>query len=259
MAEAVPNSPLMQRWISPRDLRPNARMRLFCLPHAGSGAAGFHRWKAELRRYDIDVCPVMLPGRETRLAEPPVRNANALISSLMATSETLLDRPYAIFGHSMGALLALAWTRAIESAGLPLPRWLIVSGRNAPHAQPPPVLLHRLPDREFVAQLEQRYGSMAPGLLDDPELRAIFLPILRADLTLVETFPAAPPHGLACPLLALAGQNDRAVTDLGLENWRAYTAAGFRRERLPGGHFFHLAEGQSALLALIAELLDPPT
>ena len=190
MTEGVRSKASAQPWVSPRDLRADARMRLFCLPHAGSGAAGFHRWKAELRRFEIDVCPLMLPGRETRLAEPPGRDAGALIFSLMAAGGELLDRPYAIYGHSMGALLALAWACAIERAGLPMPRWLLVSGRNAPDETTPGTLLHRLPDREFVAQLEQRYGGMVPGLLDDPELRAIFLPILRADLTLVETFPS---------------------------------------------------------------------
>ena len=234
-------------------------MRLFCLPHAGSGTAGFHRWKAELRRPEIgiDVCPIMLPGRETRLAEPPAKAADTLIPALLAASRELLATPYAIYGHSMGALLALAWAAAIERAGLPLPRWLIVSGRNAPGEPPPSRLLHRMPDAEFIAELERRYGTTAPGLLDDPELRAIFLPILRADLTLVETFPAVPARALACPIAALAGASDRTVSDAGLERWRGWTAADFRAERLPGDHFFHLGTGQAGLLAVIAALLGP--
>ena len=255
MAEAARTPAVAQPWVSPRDLHPDARVRLFCLPHAGSGSAGFHRWKAEMRHFEIDVCPVMLPGRETRLAEPPARDADALISSLMAASGELLDRPYAIYGHSMGALLALGWTLAIERAGMPMPRWLIVSGRNAPGSNGPGTLLHRLPDQEFVAQLERRYGAMAPGLLDDPELRAIFLPILRADLTLVEGFRSAPAHRLPCPIAALAGENDATVSEAGLEAWRAWTADEFRSERVPGGHFFHLGEGQLQLLAFIGGLL----
>ena len=106
------------RWVSARDLQVGARMRLFCLPHAGSGTAGFHRWKAALRGYGVDVCPVMLPGRETRMGERAIEDAGELIAGLIEASGALVDVPYAIYGHSMGALLAFEWARALARAGL---------------------------------------------------------------------------------------------------------------------------------------------
>ena len=246
-----------KQWVSARDLRADARVRLFCLPHAGSGAAGFYRWKAELRGRGIDVCPVLLPGRETRLGELAARQAGEVTAGLLAASLAghLLDVPYAIYGHSMGALLAFDWARTLAAAGLHGPECLIVSGRNAPQVASGQALLARLTDELFLSELETRYGAFAPGLLDDPELRAIFLPILRADLTLVERFRYEPGPLLAGPIVALAGERDSSVSDAGLKAWGELTTAEFTCERLPGDHFFHFGEGQQKLLAIVADRL----
>ena len=243
------------QWVSGRDLRAEARMRLFCLPHAGSGAAGFYRWKAGLREYGIDVCPVMLPGRESRMGEPALTEVAAVVVGLMAVSAALAETPYAIYGHSMGALLAFRWAVALARSGLRGPTCLIVSGRNAPQVAGGGSLLHGLADDEFLAELEGRYGAFAPGLLDDAELRAIFLPILRADLTLVERFRFVAGERLTCPVVALAGERDANVSDVGLMAWGELTDGRFAWERLPGDHFFHLGVGQGRLLEVIGERL----
>ena len=105
------------RFVSESDLG-EPGMRLFCLPHAGSGAAGFYRWKRTGLFEGIAVCPVRLPGRETRLAEPPMLSVGEIVSALMAELRDQMARPYAIFGHSMSALIAFEWVRAIESEGM---------------------------------------------------------------------------------------------------------------------------------------------
>ena len=133
-------------------------MRLFCLPHAGSGAAAFYRWRRMMDSMDssIAVCPVLLPGREARISEPCLRSTVAAVGALMEASADLTDRPYAIFGHSMGALLAWCWAVALERAGRPAPQCLIVSGRVAPQVAGAQPALHRLDEEGFAAGLEAR-------------------------------------------------------------------------------------------------------
>ena len=243
------------RWVSERDFRVGAKMRLFCLPHAGSGAAGFYRWKALLRERGIDVCPVLLPGREMRLSERALTDIRAVVAGLMGENAVMLDVPYAIYGHSMGALLAYEWAQSIARAGLRTPTCLIVSGRNAPQMAYGARLIHELGDEEFLGELERRYEGLSAGLLDDPELRELFLPILRADLTLVERFQFVGGPLLTCPLVALAGMQDASVSVGGLEAWGELTEGWFHCEWLAGGHFFHQGEAQGRLLEMIGERL----
>ncbi len=239
------------RWVSEQDLKAPG-VRLFCLPHAGAGAAGYYRWK-RLLPSTIAVCPVQLPGRERRLTEPAVTEAKALVSHVLAATRDFLAEPYAVFGHSMGALLAYEFARQIAAAGLPGPTWLIVSGRNAPQLAPPHQGLHLLGDQAFLEALRQRYGGSQDEVLADPDLRALFLPVLRADLQVVETYAAEALPKLSCPVAAFAGEQDHSVTDAGLEAWAKVTNAGASWERLPGDHFCHFGAGQTALLAAVTQ------
>jgi surfactin synthase thioesterase subunit len=246
---------LNRRWIAENDLRPAAKMRLFCLPHAGSGIALYYRWKRVLT--GIDVCPVMLPGREMRLGEALIENAGALIDELMEATRSLLDVPYSIFGHSMGSLLAYEWARAIQAAGLDAPRRLFVSGRNAPHLPLTHRELHRLGDAEFVEELQRRYGGVPENFLEDAELRELFLPVLRADLKLVETYEHAPGERLDCPVRAWAGQEDDSVSEPGLAGWAEWTRGGFAMRRFAGDHFYLMGSEQDAVLDAVASELMP--
>ena len=241
-------------WLSARDLLPTTGLRLFCLPHAGSGAAGFFRWK-RLLPAGIEVCPVLLPGREMRLAEASCESAESLVAELVRWMTPLLKEPYALFGHSMGALLAYEWARQARAAGLPAPRVLFVSGRGAPHRPFPHRRLHQLEDDAFVEALRLRYGGIPDGLLSEPDLREVFLPILRADLTVVETYDPGEFAQLDCPILAVAGSEDANVSDADLAAWGELTDARAGSMRLPGDHFYHLGSGQQALLASMVEWL----
>ena len=226
-------------------------MRLFCLPHAGAGAAGFYRWKRAMPP-GIDVCPILLPGREVRFGEPSLTHAQELVEQLATAVDPYLDVPFALFGHSMGALLAYAWALRL---GDHAPARLFVSGRNAPHQPFDHRDLHLLDDAAFVAELRRRYGGMSEDLLVDPELRAIFLPILRSDLRVVETYRHAADRLLGCPVDAFAGTDDLSVSQTGLAGWGELTHAGFALQRLPGGHFYHVGAGHAELLRVIEERL----
>ena len=244
------------RWISSRDLLRAAPVRLFCLPHAGSGAAGYYRWR-RLLAGRVDVCPVLLPGREARLSEPCVETVDEMVAALMTEVE-LSSEPYAIFGHSMGALLGYAWAVALAEAGARAPECLFVSGREAADRGTGAGVLHTLPDAAFVEALRERYGRTTPGVLEEPELRELFLPILRADLKVVETYTHRAAPALKTAVCALAGEDDSSVSDAGLATWKNLTGDEFSCKRLPGDHFYHFGGGQGELLRIIETRLASP-
>jgi surfactin synthase thioesterase subunit len=240
-------------WLAQRDIDPDTtRVRLFCLPHAGSGAAAFYRWKRTLAT--LDICPVLLPGREMRLAEPSLEDAAELVDELLEALAPYLDVPFAIFGHSMGALLAYEWALRLEDAGLRRPLCLFVSGRDAAHLPFGHRELHRLDDAQFVAELKRRYGGSSE-LLEDAELRKVFLPILRADIRLVEGYRHGAEELLECPVMAFAGQDDTSVSDAGLKGWGDLTRGEFAARRFEGDHSYHVGVGQGMLLQAVEERL----
>ncbi len=239
-------------WLSERDIRAGVAMRLFCLPHAGSGSAAFYRWRRRLPA-EIDVCPVMLPGRESRIAEPSEQDAMALVEEMGRAIAPYLDVPYAIFGHSMGSLLAYEWALRIQDDALCRPVCLFVSGRDAAHVPRAHRELHGLGDQEFVGELQRRYGGVPDGFLEDAMLREVFLPILRADLAMVETYRHGAAVKLECPVMACAGAEDGSVSRL--EEWGELTRGEFSARRFAGDHFYHIGAGQAELLAAVAARL----
>jgi medium-chain acyl-[acyl-carrier-protein] hydrolase len=165
-----------------------------------------------------------------------------------------LDKPYAIFGHSMGALLAFELAQRLQATALRRPSYLFLSGRMA--AQLPWKLrLHELPDDEFIAELEKRYGGLPQQILQDPQLLEIYLPILRADLTLLGKYRYSKKLPLSCPILATAGKQDSNVSNEALLAWREHTSGEFQTEWLEGGHFYLAGESRKPLLELLSKKL----
>ena len=242
------------RFVSERDLA-EPGLRLFCLPHAGSGAAGFYRWKRSAPA-GIAVCPVMLPGREARLAEPALLSADEIVSALMTELRGQMTRPYAIFGHSMSALIAFEWARAMGREGLHGAEVLFVSGREAAQRELGHRELHKMEDEAMLVALEAKYGGDANAVLGDAEMREVFLPIVRADLTVVETYKFVAGEKLKCKVGAFAGVGDKSVTDEGLAAWGEVTSGDFRVRRFAGDHFFHFGAAQSELLKTFATELN---
>jgi len=245
------------RFVNERDLA-EPGVRLFCLPHAGAGAAGFYRWKRAAPP-GIAVCPVLLPGREARLAEPPLLSVGEIVGALMKELRGETERPYAIFGHSMSALIAFEWVRAIEHEGLPGPEVLFISGREAPQLELGHRDLHRREDDDMLRVLEAKYGGDAGVVLEDAEMREVFLPIVRADLTVVETYRFVAGAKLHCKVRTFAGVTDKSVSDDGLAAWGEVTSGGFMAQRFAGDHFFHLGAAQGELLEVIAQELRAST
>jgi medium-chain acyl-[acyl-carrier-protein] hydrolase len=228
-------SPTTDRWIV-ADPRPGQRRaRLFLLPHAGGGANTYRLWPAMMPS-DIDVRPVQLPGRERRFSEPPIAQMDTLLDALVPALRPLLDLPFALFGHSMGACIAHALTLRLSDLRLPQPFLLIASGREAPHWPRRRPSLHTLAEPEFLAGLRRLNGT-PPEVLENRELLDLVLPMLRADFALVGEY-RPDPKPLTCPITVLGGETDTETTPEGLAAWSACTTAPTRVAMLPGGHFF---------------------
>jgi surfactin synthase thioesterase subunit len=249
-------SSLTSTWFPQRRSAVPTRMRLYCLPHGGGGASVFRSWAASAEP-GLEVVPVQLPGRESRLSEPVAHSIREMSDPLAdALLEDAGDTPYAVFGHSMGALISFELCHALRSAANP-PRALLVSGAAAPQLgrRTPPV--HGLDDEEFRRHLSVLGGTPA-GLLNDPTWFELLGPVLRADFEACETYelPPRPPLGLT--LYALAGSADPVAAPASVSAWSELTSG--RSEVLVfGGDHFFVFQHTSEVLRMAAEacLGDP--
>ena len=241
-------------WFPTIDARPEAPLRLFCFPHAGGGGAAFHLWQERLPA--AAVCPVRLPGHESRAAEPPFTRMEPLIDALAEAILPHTGRPFAFFGHSMGAGIAFELARALRGRGLPLPVCLFVSGARAPrcrlHWTPPPAPT----GPELVAQL-RRLEGIPPEVFESEEVMRMFLPVLEADTALYRAYTYREEAPLACPIRAFGGAADPNVAREHLELWAAETSVSFALRLFPGGHFYLRSAEDDLLSAIAAELAKP--
>ncbi len=245
-----------QLWLRRLKPNPQARLRLFCFHFAGGSASAFRTWPALLaeHRPEVEVCAVQPPGRENRLNEKPFTQVTSLVDALIMALRPELDRPFALFGHSMGAIVAYELAQALTRIGTP-PTHLLVSGRRAPGTPERYPPIHPAPtDDTLLRAIQQRYGNLPELLLQDAELKAIYAPLLRADFTLVESYTPSTLTPLPCPITAFGGANDPIATEAELAAWRTVTESDFALHLLPGGHFY-LQEQSSPLLERVAIIL----
>jgi medium-chain acyl-[acyl-carrier-protein] hydrolase len=225
--------------------RADARLRLFCFSWAGAGASAFFGWSRHLPD-EIEVMAVQYPGREERWREPAQRRLAPLVEMLIPDLTPCCDLPFAFWGHSMGALVAFELARNLAQAGLPGPGRLFVSGRQAPELPElfPPI--PDLPDVQYVAELQRRYGGVPEVIARDPEMRTLYLPTIRADLELIYAYKFEPGRPLDCGITAFGGTEDRVGREH-LEGWRRQTHGCYRLHMLPGDHFFFTTRTEEVL------------
>lgn len=239
-------------WITKPRPNPSAALRLLCIPYAGGGASAFRTWPAGLPA-DVEVWAIELPGRETRAKEAPLHSRNALMRQFTDAVAPLLQAPFAIYGHSMGSLLGFQLARELRRRGGPRPVHLFMSGRRAPQL-PETSPMHGLPEPQLIERL-RKLGGISDAVLAEPELMEYFLPLIRADLSIVEGEPYVDEPPLDLPITALGGRSDDKASEAELDAWAAQTTGRFEREMFEGGHFY-LQGSKPALLAALSRQLS---
>lgn len=245
----------------PTDLSADPVLRLFALPYAGGGAAGFFRWRLAMPS-GVEVVPIQLPGREARFDEPPIGDLHRLVAEIADAVVPLTDRRFVLLGHSMGAWLAFELARELRRRGERLPCLLIAAASPAPHRPKVAEPMHQLPDDEFVAEMTRRFDGIPPAVRANAEFLGLLLPAMRADMELLETYAYSDEPPLATEILAIGGAEDRSVSATALADWRRHTSLRFANRLLPGGHFFLFPAGeqpiheQPAAVRLIAEQME---
>lgn len=211
---------------------------MFCLPFAGGGASNFLPWRARLAEAGIGVAPVQYPGHETRLGEAPLHAWEEMLAALQAAIVPLLDRPYALFGYSMGARLAFALAARLAAAGM-APVCLIVAAHLPPDLPSPALQAVGLDDQAFKALL-LRYGGIPAELSHEQEFWDLMVPLMRADFAL-----AAAPLDVGTgavtasyPIAAYAGIDDVHAEAKSMAGWQRFTTADFVLREFAGDHFF---------------------
>jgi surfactin synthase thioesterase subunit len=212
------------------------RLLLFCLPYAGASASVYRDWILMAPEF-LQVCPVELPGKGRLSREPFAKSLSALARKIAEEISDHVDRPYAIFGHSMGGLLAYEVALQLETAGQPHPFKIFLSGAVPPFSGRIRRTVSELPNAALLEHLRELRGT-PDAILDDHVLMQFLLPVLRSDFRLCEGYKAHKPHLLSTPVTALSGEQDESTTAADMLLWKRATISAFESLRYPGGHFF---------------------
>jgi surfactin synthase thioesterase subunit len=234
----------------------DAATTLVCLPHAGGSASFFFPGSRALAPA-VDVLAVQYPGRQDRRREPLIDSLPELADRIVDALERLGDRRVALFGHSMGAVLAYEVALRLPGSGRPAPSRIFVSGRRAPSRYRDHRSLHLRSDREILAEVRRLRGTDTAAI-DDPDIREMFIPAVRSDYRAVETYRYDPARLLDCPVTVLTGDRDPLVTIDEARAWKGHTTGPTEVVVLPGGHFY-LVEQSASVLDLIRRRLCPAT
>jgi len=241
-------------WIAWSDASSAPRLRLLCFPYAGGGPAVFRRWPQLFSR-EVEILAVQMPGRAARMAEAPYRTVADMVSDVVAGLAASSDAPFALFGHSLGGLVAFEVCRALRRRAAPLPEQLFVSATPAPHLPRRDRSTSALSDAALVDRI-RRWNGTPPEVLGNREMMELVLPGIRADLAAVDVYEHEAEPPLDLPVTVFGGHADRMVERSSLDAWSAHTTAEFRLEMVPGDHFF-LTTHETVLVALLQEMLDP--
>ncbi|GGY18506.1 thioesterase II family protein [Paludibacterium paludis] len=229
-----------------------APVRLYCLPCAGGSAEMYRGWDALLPDW-LGLWPLELPGRGKRFGEPLLNDATVLAGHLLDEVLNADDRPFALFGHSMGALLAYEMACQMEERGKPERLALVtLSGREPPHLSPEAGRQrHALPEAAFLDEV-RRYGGLPAELEQSRELLQVFMPVLRNDFALVDGYRFGREACLASPLFVVGGDDEPDFTPDELEQWQGYSRRWQGTASFPGGHFyFNDGPARTALMSAL--------
>ncbi len=225
-----------QSWFRRLRSSPRSQLKLFCFPYAGGDAMSiYHSWRNAFP-VEIEVFAAQLPGRGARVNETPLTRLEPLVERLAHVMRPQLNGPFALFGHSMGALICFELARLLRAQCGISPAHLFVSGCRAPHLRGDQPITYSLPDAEFVEEL-QRLNGTPLEVFSQPELLELVLPLLRADFELCQIYSYVPGPLFECPITAFGGLDDE-ITREEVSQWAQHTTKAFDLRMLPGDHFF---------------------
>ena len=229
-----------------------ARLRLFCFPYAGGGAAIYRGWENYVPP-GVEVFPIQPPGRGSRFREPAYDRLDALVAATATAMEPFLDRPVALFGHSVGAMASFELVHLLaDRFGFNVSH-LFVSGARGPQLLRNRHNIHDLPEDEFLTELKTLNGT-PPEVLENPDLIRMISATLRADFALAETYRCSHAQPLHCPITVFGGLDDTLAAREDLEAWRIHTTGSFDLWQLPGDHFF-IHTSDSLILRILSREL----
>lgn len=235
-----------------RSPTPGPRMRLFCFPYAGGSAFNFTPWRDMLDR-GVEICALQLPGRGSRIAEPPIRTMPALLKAVAPVIAQHSQLPFAFFGHSVGALIAFELARYLRLHGVDGPMHLFASGCHAPQFRSPSRRLNQLPDAEFIEALRE-YNGTPREVLESRELMALMMPTIRADFALAEDYAYRSGPSLRASISVFAGTDEDNKGPGQVDGWRRETTGRCDVHWFDGGHFFIDTARAAVVAQLNAEL-----
>lgn len=228
----------MSEWIQPIKANPTAVTRLICFHFAGGTAMAFRGWGNSLPP-SVEVCAVQLPGRLNRIQEPAFSQLGPLMNSLVpALLPVLEEKPYAFFGYSFGALIAFELARTMRARNARLPSAFFCASRIAPQSDSGIPTLHDLPEMQFLNAVQEIYKNLPEVLFEDPDLRQMLLPTLRADFSVFETYQYRTQDSFQFPIVVMSGAKDMSISDDKMAEWSVHTQGRFERKKFSGGHFF---------------------
>ncbi|GIJ09823.1 thioesterase [Micromonospora andamanensis] len=240
-----------RRWVRTLTSVDDPTARLVCFPHSGGTAAVYRPWSAALPA-GVALHAVQYPGHADRLAEDPVTSIAEMATQVAAELLRLPPTRYALFGHSLGALVAYETARVLRDHGDPV-RHLFVSGAAGPWLAGGGTT-HQLDDEDLWSAVT-KLGGIEPDIADEPELRDLLLPVLRSDITVHETYRPAPDAApLGCPVRGYYNTDDPLVDADRVAGWAGVSNAAFSMRAWPGGHFQLLAHPDELVADIVAAL-----
>lgn len=232
-------------WFHIKKPQPNAKIRLFCFPYAGGSAHIYTHWHEYLPQ-SVEVVAVQYPGRGSRFVDTLIGSCEDMVKALLPEIMPHLDKPFAFFGHSNGGLMSFELARALQRKGVTNQLHHFLSAKraiNLPACKKP---LHNLPEKEFIAELEH-LGGTPPEILAQKELMELFLPVLRSDFSISETFTYTDDVKLKCKASLFYGEKDQDIPEEDVLAWQELIEQPVTAHKFEGGHFFINTEKEKVL------------
>jgi len=252
MNHLVKNKDINENWLYIPEPRPEARLRLICFPYAGANASIFKMWPKYFSE-DIEVIAVRLPGKDLRLREKPLCSMDQIMTELVPQLEVLLDKPIALFGHSMGAALAYELAKKLMTKDT-VPQHVFVSACRGPMIPRRKKSIHDMSDNDFRNELG-RMGGTPPVILNDDDLYNLMAPGLRADFEVIEAWGYDEVALLNVPITSFYSENDQEAFPEEVEGWSQVSSATYTEHEMSGDHFF-IHSSEARLLHAIAKTID---